>query len=817
MDEEELEQPRKKITLSNFFDSIVSVEKVADRALKKTNVNFDIINQNKSLIAALTQSFDDLKVEIREIKEYITIERDIKKDESLSQEDREQKLRRLERTFMGGEGSEDSLNPEDKKQQEDFFKKALQNPNVLQIIAGGVLGAVSFAGGTLLSAFGIGTDSQEQSEQSGKKGGGFGGFIDFLTDDLTDFDRQGVDERTGAGKPKTYGKFFGGLVDLVTANAFDLDKSGDFVNSREDLERMKELLEERREERKQKKAMKNIMNFNLGGPVFDNDNDTTNNDEDSVPAMLTPGEFVVTKDAVDKIGVDTLKGLNASVGATNKPTKNLKGNFIISKSGNKFTKEQVVKMSRDYKALVDKERAFSQGLLKVSDFSEFELSNDEFEKKYLKGILKDIGVETRNMDIELRGGATIEDLNKIITTQNPDAEEAPRLPGLGGGGGGTNAITSKAKDRTLEGKIKNVGKILTFPLHKKRVDPNEKFASEEYVTEDDPWMNFNNGGLVEGVKKMFSSSEDEIVKNPFEVENTNTPDFALLTAVSALEGGDPQARVDVAQSVYNRYNEVQKDIADGPGTTAITDYTRDTFKSDSSGVFPKLTLSDILLRDSQYQPTYIDPTKKEGPKTAVSDEFKNVKDRKSAIVAMKSYYDKRKMPMSIKQIEELYDQTVLDLQDQKMNKSASAFVGGRTEFRSSKFFKEGDQYRGESGVDNTFFSNLGTGTQLETGAAVSPLLKSPLESDLQSNILPMIESVTNKSTQSISAAPKSSQDSNIVMLPMPMGNTQPQPVVANDPVIAPVAPPEVTTTPVASTMSTVSFINMISNKQLSIG
>ena len=162
MDEEELEQPRKKITLSNFFDSIVSVEKVADRALKKTNANLDIINQNKSLIAALMQSFDDLKVEIREIKEYITIERDIKKDELLSQEDREQKLRRLERTFMGGEGSEGSLDPEDEKQQENFFDKALKNPNVLQIIAGGVLSAVAFGGGSLLSAFGIGTDSQSQ-------------------------------------------------------------------------------------------------------------------------------------------------------------------------------------------------------------------------------------------------------------------------------------------------------------------------------------------------------------------------------------------------------------------------------------------------------------------------------------------------------------------------------------------------------------------------------------------------------------------------------------------------------------------------------
>ena len=749
MDEEELEQPRKKITLSNFFDSIVSVEKVADRALKKTNANLDIINQNKSLIAALTQSFDDLKVEIREVKEYITIEKDLEKDKSLSQEDREQKLRRLERTFMGGEGSEGSLDPEDEKQQENFFDKALKNPNVLQIIAGGVLSAVAFGGGSLLSAFGIKTDSQKQSEQSGKitgkRGffGGVGGTIDAITGNLTDFDRRG-------GKPVAATRAATGIIDFFTGNLFDLDRRGDFVNSREDLAEMKEKLKQR------KRIGKEIKGFNLGGPVFDNDNDTTNNEEDSVPAMLTPGEFVVTKDAVDKIGVDTLKGLNASVGATN------------------------------------------------------------------------------------------EDLNKIITTQNPDAEEAPRLPGLGGGGGGTNAITMKSKSKTFGKRLKDVGKILTYPISRKniRVDPNEKFASEEYVndlpratafsdvadTEDDPLMNFNNDGLVEGVKKMFSSSEDEIVKNPFEVENTNTPDFALLTAISALEGGDSQARVDVAQSIYNRLNEVKKDIADGPGTTAITDYTREDFRA-PTGVFPEPTLSDIILKDAQYQPTYIDPTKKEGPKTAVSDEFKNVKDRKSAIIAMKSYYDKRKIPMSMKQIEELYDQTVLDLQNQKMNKSASAFVGGRTEFESGDSFKMGDQYRGKLGVDNTFFMgyskdkdgnkirDYGTGTQLKTGAAVSPLLKPLLESkinNLQSNISPIIESKSDQLAQNI-FTPPTTQSNNVNLLPIPITQQQSQPINGNVPISSPQVIPQVSTTPVTSTMSTVSFINMISNKQLSVG
>ena len=71
---------------------------------------------------------------------------------------------------------------------------------------------------------------------------------------------------------------------------------------------------------------RNIFGFNQGGEV------------DSVPAMLTPGEFVVTKDAVDKVGVDTLKGLNASVGATSKPS--LLGSIGTDKEGNlkTFTK-----------------------------------------------------------------------------------------------------------------------------------------------------------------------------------------------------------------------------------------------------------------------------------------------------------------------------------------------------------------------------------------------------------------------------------------------------------------------------------------------
>jgi len=58
----------------------------------------------------------------------------------------------------------------------------------------------------------------------------------------------------------------------------------------------------------------NIMGYNKGGKV------PGSGTGDTVPAMLTPGEFVMSKGAVDQIGVDRLKEMNAEGGGTNKPT-----------------------------------------------------------------------------------------------------------------------------------------------------------------------------------------------------------------------------------------------------------------------------------------------------------------------------------------------------------------------------------------------------------------------------------------------------------------------------------------------------------------
>ena len=54
--------------------------------------------------------------------------------------------------------------------------------------------------------------------------------------------------------------------------------------------------------------------MNKGGTVPGSGN------TDTVPAMLTPGEFVMSKGAVQKYGADTLANMNAAGGGTNRPT-----------------------------------------------------------------------------------------------------------------------------------------------------------------------------------------------------------------------------------------------------------------------------------------------------------------------------------------------------------------------------------------------------------------------------------------------------------------------------------------------------------------
>ena len=63
--------------------------------------------------------------------------------------------------------------------------------------------------------------------------------------------------------------------------------------------------------------------FKEGGPVESKEGGQIRGEkgDDKVPAMLTDGEFVLSKGAVQAYGVDTLAAMNAAAGGTNKPTE----------------------------------------------------------------------------------------------------------------------------------------------------------------------------------------------------------------------------------------------------------------------------------------------------------------------------------------------------------------------------------------------------------------------------------------------------------------------------------------------------------------
>ena len=80
----------------------------------------------------------------------------------------------------------------------------------------------------------------------------------------------------------------------------------------------------------------NVTKMNKGGEVPGQGN------TDTVPAMLTPGEFVLTKEAVKKVGADTLYGINAAAGGVGKSNDVPRGS-----SGKPMKKKSTVQTMMD--------------------------------------------------------------------------------------------------------------------------------------------------------------------------------------------------------------------------------------------------------------------------------------------------------------------------------------------------------------------------------------------------------------------------------------------------------------------------------------
>jgi len=101
MDEEEKQQSDSKINIGSFFERVDSIDKVANSALSKSSGNFNTINNQKSLINSINVSIEALETKVRDIANFIIIEKKLEKDAEedrrFEQQDEDQKSSMLER------------------------------------------------------------------------------------------------------------------------------------------------------------------------------------------------------------------------------------------------------------------------------------------------------------------------------------------------------------------------------------------------------------------------------------------------------------------------------------------------------------------------------------------------------------------------------------------------------------------------------------------------------------------------------------------------------------------------------------------------
>ena len=98
MDEE---QSNKKIDINSFFDRADKVEEVANKALKQSSLSMNAVKANQTLINSISVSIEAMRTEIRDIANYIVIEKKLEKDAAedrrFEEEDKAQKAKMDER------------------------------------------------------------------------------------------------------------------------------------------------------------------------------------------------------------------------------------------------------------------------------------------------------------------------------------------------------------------------------------------------------------------------------------------------------------------------------------------------------------------------------------------------------------------------------------------------------------------------------------------------------------------------------------------------------------------------------------------------
>ena len=288
MDEEELEQP-KKINLGSFFERVDGLEKKANSALSQANSNLGVINNHKTIINNLSISIEAMQTKIRDIANYIIIEKkfekDLAEDRRLEEQDAEQKRQMIERNDQVQPAEDQKkVTPSEEKTGGGggFFGGLLKLlavgglaglalslapllvPTLLGLMKVGIIGLAGFAFTKLLPKIfdkvgdifnglkeNIGKQLNRMKESIGKLGKNIvegtkrtvGGVADFLTGGIFDFDKKGDSESdkisptgmmfragkeiVGDVKERGFGGVVGGVGDFLTGGVFDFDKKGE--------------------------------------------------------------------------------------------------------------------------------------------------------------------------------------------------------------------------------------------------------------------------------------------------------------------------------------------------------------------------------------------------------------------------------------------------------------------------------------------------------------------------------------------------------------------------------------------------------------
>ena len=233
MDED---QPKKKITLNNFFEQIVEIDKVAQTALTNSNnleLQFKSIQLDLTRLVQTLSAFDPIQTQLSQVTNIIVqnqIDRglalDQKEKEVFAAEDKKQKTIKSEKEDKKGidELKEESLSDQVKNRLKESVKDIREEISKSGALGLGLASLASYGAGSLMGdKRGLGSNLL--------------GVADFLLRDATDFDNLG---RPGLDVDKKYngGEVFGKRNDIDTVPT--LLTKGETVASKSETKRMKQ-------------------------------------------------------------------------------------------------------------------------------------------------------------------------------------------------------------------------------------------------------------------------------------------------------------------------------------------------------------------------------------------------------------------------------------------------------------------------------------------------------------------------------------------------------------------------------------------------